>query len=467
MKQGRRYIVRPRPDLIENVVHIFTDQTHEVEVYATNAKDPTKVFLHCLTHGHSNWVTTDQIINETPEESETTDMQSFKLFFANFNHKTDTEVHMDHFATRETEAESAMDLINRYTEVKSAYVIIKNLTDNTLLVWDRIDNCPREVTKKLLVTKKVFKVAFTGHRPDKLTSNRRAYNLNHPIRVWIRQQIKAQLLTLKAIYPDLEVIVGGALGVDTDAAIVAMELCIPHHFYAPCHEQFKVWPQESKDMWLVHWNAAKTSRYIHEGPYYGPNCMQKRNEAMVDDANLLISVWNGSAGGTNNCIQYARTKGKEIINFNPNDANLSGIPKVSKTTQPEPTKKEAIAYFDGACQGNPGPATAGILITDRDENIIVEHGFRISNSTTNNVAEWQACLHALRTAKQFGITHLELRGDSELVIKQMRGEYQVKDAKLIPLHDEALDLCTYFRACVFVHVPREDNPADATANSAF
>jgi ribonuclease HI len=465
MRQGERHIIRPIPGVTQDVVHLYTDQTHEVEVIQVDSKDPTRVFLTCLTHGHSHWVHTFELIVET-QDKEPAAMHNFKLFFAALNHKTDTEIHMDQFATREAQAADASELVNQYAEIKSPYVIIKNLDDNTLLIWDRVDNCPRNIAKRLFVKKAKFRVSFTGHRPHKLGRN--GYAIDAPIRQWIRQMIKAELQRLLAIYPDLEVIVGGALGVDTDAALVAIELGITYHVFAPCHEQYKTWKtQEDVNRWVEIWEKAPTTggttRYIHEGPYNGPKCMDDRNKAMVDASNLVISVYDGSSGGTKNCIDYARSKGKEIINFNPKEANLPGIKAAAATEG----VTNAIAYFDGACRGNPGPATAGVLIVDEQENILFEHGFKVSNMSTNNVAEWHGLVAAMRSAAQLGITHLEIRGDSELVIKQMRGEYKVKDAKLLPLYNEALELGPLFRKCVFMHVPREDNPADATANSAF
>ena len=464
MQFGDRHIVRPRPNYTHLEEHIFEDGTHEVEVYGLDPNDPKRVFLHCLTHGNSNWVSTDMLIIET-EEVEVGPMKSFEVLFTNFNHKTDTETHMDLFVSKDAQATSAMELVNRFPEIRSVYLIIKDIETGKVMVWDRVDNCERTITRQLMVTKVPFRIAFTGHRPQFLAPKNQAFRMDHPIRVWIRNQIRAELLTQQANYGDIEVIVGGALGVDTDAVIVARELGIPYHFFAPCHEQHNKWPRDSQLMWIDHWNNAATRRYIHEGTYPGAWVMQRRNEAMVDFSNLVISFWNGTAGGTANCITYARTKGIEVLNFNPTEADLSGIPK--RSPQAQPTERKAVAFFDGACRGNPGPGTAGVLLVDENDNIIDEHGFKLPHQTTNNVAEWHGLVAALRLAQQHGVTHLQVRGDSELVIKQMRGEYRVKDEKFLELYHEALDLATYFRTCVFVHVPREQNPADATANAAF
>jgi ribonuclease HI len=466
MKAGDVFIIRPTVHHATD--HFKTEGTHLVEVLVVDPSDSEHVFMNCRDHGNNAWAMT----NEFTIEGQELDTTPFHLIFANFDKKNDTEVYLNVVTQRDTNAESAQVLLEQYTHIPSAYLIVKNMTTNEIMIWDRTAKETVVVTKQVMLNTKTFLVAFTGHRPDKL--GRGAYDMNAPIRRWIRKRIKETLLELLTIYPDLECIVGGAIGVDTDAVLVCQELGIPYHLFAPCHNQDKKWPAASQAMYREHWNGAKSRRYIHDGPYPGAWCMQRRNEEMVKFADLLISVWNGSSGGTQNCRVYAEKVGKPIFNIDPRSADLTNLPTgamlynapAATTTPIDPNAKfEAIAYFDGACRGNPGPATSGYVI-EHDDKLLDEQGAKLGTAT-NNIAEWKACIAALQGAVRLGVTHLTVRGDSQLVIKQMTGEYRVKDANLIPLYNQALELATHFRACKFVWIPREQNPADATANAAF
>ncbi|MCL2438397.1 MAG: 6-carboxytetrahydropterin synthase QueD [Coriobacteriia bacterium] len=127
---------------------------------------------------------------------------------------------------------------------------------------------------------------------------------------------------------------------------------------------------------------------------------------------------------------------------------------------------EYILYTDGGSRGNPGPAGIGFVLN---------HGFVKScdggapiGEATNNVAEYKALIWGLENALALNITHLEARADSELLVKQLKGEYKVKNAALKPLFLDALSLSKQFEFCEFVHIPREENEeADALANEAM
>src|SRR5690349_161302 len=95
----------------------------------------------------------------------------------------------------------------------------------------------------------------------------------------------------------------------------------------------------------------------------------------------------------------------------------------------------AIANVDGGSRGNPGPAGYGVRIEQPDGTIIELKEFL--GSCTNNVAEYRGLLAAVRWAVDHGISELRLRSDSELLVKQMRGEYRVKNPGLLPLYDDA------------------------------
>jgi len=123
--------------------------------------------------------------------------------------------------------------------------------------------------------------------------------------------------------------------------------------------------------------------------------------------------------------------------------------------------------FDGGSRGNPGPAGIGVVIRAEDGQELVTLG-RPIGVATNNVAEYHALILALKKALELGAAKIIVRGDSELVIKQMRGEYRVKHPALRPLYDEAKNLYHRFREAKFEHNLRHKNAlADKLANLAM
>jgi len=126
----------------------------------------------------------------------------------------------------------------------------------------------------------------------------------------------------------------------------------------------------------------------------------------------------------------------------------------------------ATAHVDGGARGNPGPAGYGVRIT-RDDGSIVEVKESIGIAT-NNVAEYNGLLAALRWAADAGVHSLHVKTDSELMVKQMRGEYRVKNPGLQPLYEEARRLAGRIGQVTFEHVRREQNAdADRLANQAM
>jgi len=121
-------------------------------------------------------------------------------------------------------------------------------------------------------------------------------------------------------------------------------------------------------------------------------------------------------------------------------------------------------HIDGAARGNPGPAGVGVLITGPDGKV-VEQIHRSIGEATNNVAEYRALLLALDRARALGCNEIEIYSDSELLVRQLQGRYQVKHPVLRALHAKARDLIADFRRFTIAHVPREENAeADALAN---
>lgn len=126
--------------------------------------------------------------------------------------------------------------------------------------------------------------------------------------------------------------------------------------------------------------------------------------------------------------------------------------------------KKIIAYTDGASRGNPGNAGIGILLVDEQDNVIKEISEYIGQ-TTNNIAEYTALVTALKEALELNYDEIEVISDSELMVKQINGEYKVKNAGLKPLYKEACELLKGFKRFTVRHVRREYNKeADELAN---
>ena len=125
---------------------------------------------------------------------------------------------------------------------------------------------------------------------------------------------------------------------------------------------------------------------------------------------------------------------------------------------------EATLFADGGSRGNSGPAASGAVLVDPEGHVLDEVG-RYLGVATNNVAEWTALCIGLERAKERGLRRLAVRLDSELVVKQMRGEYRVKHADLQPLHQRAKSLLRAFEHVDIKHVPRKQNAlADRLVN---
>lgn len=151
-------------------------------------------------------------------------------------------------------------------------------------------------------------VSFTGHRPDKLGG----YKLPNPIYIHVCQQIEKALKELK---PE-KIITGMALGVDQWAAYIAHKLNIPFLAAIPFEGQELKWPEVSQKSYLLLRSLADEEVIVSPGGY-AANKMQIRNQWMVDNCDLLIAVWDGSKGGTGNCVEYAKSYNKKIYLIDP------------------------------------------------------------------------------------------------------------------------------------------------------
>lgn len=154
-------------------------------------------------------------------------------------------------------------------------------------------------------------IAVTGHRPDKLGGyTNEAYDI----------LLELATQQLKILKPS-KVLTGMALGWDQAIADACIKLKIKFDACIPFATQDKIWPYASKIKYrdlLLHANRCII---VCEGDY-APNKMQIRNEYMVDNADKVLALYNGTKGGTGNCVKYAEEKGIEVINCWPNYLNL-------------------------------------------------------------------------------------------------------------------------------------------------
>jgi ribonuclease HI len=126
-----------------------------------------------------------------------------------------------------------------------------------------------------------------------------------------------------------------------------------------------------------------------------------------------------------------------------------------------------IVHTDGAARGNPGPAAIGVVIEDEEGRTVYEAS-RALGVRTNNEAEYQALITALEYLKDVRPAEAEFRLDSELVVKQLSGEYKVKEPRLKSLHGQVVMLLNVVPKYRIRHVPRGENArADELANEAL
>lgn len=142
--------------------------------------------------------------------------------------------------------------------------------------------------------------------------------------------------------------------------------------------------------------------------------------------------------------------------------NGNGVPML-----PSPAPPKVRVYSDGAARGNPGPSGAGAILVEPSGQVVDRLG-KFLGVRTNNYAEYMGLLLGLRRARDLGVSEVEVFADSELMIRQLGGRYQVKSPSLRPLYDEAVKLLNDFSRVKLVHVPREMNrAADEMSNRAI
>jgi ribonuclease HI len=194
-----------------------------------------------------------------------------------------------------------------------------------------------------------------------------------------------------------------------------------------------------------------------------------------------VGVWSDTGAGA---ARVAGAAGREHARPEPQDAAGSSEPAATAVAEPEPATAgepalpEAVRpvnrdddrfhlYTDGGARGNPGPAGIGARLMTAAGDVVEDLADYIGTAT-NNVAEYQALIAGLEIALDRGVERLDVFLDSELVVRQVNGQYKVKDAGLKPLHQQACLLLSKFHEVDVKHVRREQNAAaDALVNQAI
>ena len=207
----------------------------------------------------------------------------------------------------------------------------------------------------IMATKPKYHIAFTGHRPQKLGG----FDPTNPKRAAVRTAIHDALQRAIDKYGkthEIVVISGGALGVDQDAASIANKLGLPFIVAVPCQGHDSKWNPSDKARYKTMLSHASQVVMVHDGPYNN-TCMQDRNEWMVDHCDALVAVWDGSSGGTANCVKYAQKMKKPIIFINPDNLNGGGgTPKPTPNNPEEGPAMKNEASFKGTFLSNFWPA---------------------------------------------------------------------------------------------------------------
>lgn len=167
-----------------------------------------------------------------------------------------------------------------------------------------------------------MKIAVTGHRPKHLGN---AYDIHHPINIAMGRYMRDFILTKsKETNEKITLISGGALGVDTIFALVALKLRKEYpnkfllHMHIPCFHQESKWREADQNRYRYLMEQADLITQVTDGPY-NSWCMQKRNESMVNESDLILAISLGIKSGTTNCIDYAKRQNVEVVVKNPNE----------------------------------------------------------------------------------------------------------------------------------------------------
>lgn len=160
-------------------------------------------------------------------------------------------------------------------------------------------------------------LCFTGHRPNKLFG----YNPTTEGNLKMLKELREIIIFYIEKYEVDTFITGMALGIDMWSARIVLKLKekypqIKLVCAIPCDKQYSKWIDESVEEWKYIVSKADEVHYVSDKPYTN-YCMQDRNKWMVDNSNYVIAVWDGSNGGTGNCVKYAKHRVEQIYKLNP------------------------------------------------------------------------------------------------------------------------------------------------------
>jgi len=174
------------------------------------------------------------------------------------------------------------------------------------------------------------------------------------------------------------------------------------------------------------------------------------------------ALLNGHPGLTRGKLGELLRQSAEM--FGPQDTVSLDVPKKGRQKS---SAGKVVIHTDGASRGNPGLAGLGVLIEDENGQVLGTVS-KFLGETTNNQAEYMAVIEGLKAVLEMGAKSVELRADSELVVKQINGQYRVKNPELKPRHSEVMGLLEKLGSYVVKYIPRENNAAaDALANEAI
>ncbi|PSP76074.1 ribonuclease H [Halobacteriales archaeon QS_1_68_20] len=189
----------------------------------------------------------------------------------------------------------------------------------------------------------------------------------------------------------------------------------------------------------------------------------ERAGASVEDGNTEYELWRAEL---DDAVAVAYDDKVVLQGKRPADVEALLRRELHGESEDADAPAEAECYFDGASRGNPGPAAIGWVITE-DGRVVTEGGERIGRAT-NNQAEYEALIKVLETARQFGFDAVDVNGDSQLIVRQIKGTYDVNDPDLREKRVRAVELLSAFDDWAIRHVPRGVNErADELANEAF
>jgi ribonuclease HI len=188
---------------------------------------------------------------------------------------------------------------------------------------------------------------------------------------------------------------------------------------------------------------------------------------IVTPAQLLLAIAeHEDLEATCQALGLTRDAARKLLRGAALQLQQEKLPLAEPAKTPAPGRAVRV-FSDGAARGNPGPAGAGAVLTDASGAVIARLG-RFLGNKTNNVAEYEGLLLGLKHARDLGYRQVQVRADSQLLIRQLKGEYAVRHAGLKPLHAEALRLLDGFERYDLRHVPREENAlADEMSNRAI